>query len=216
MAEEKNGRIEGPEAIAELRARAATYAFLSRALSDEELPAEFLSALAADAPQTGTALDAYAAGLAGLSAEELQARRRDLAADHSSCLLGMSVRPVSTYESVYTSPEQLMRQDSWEQVVRAYAQAGFKPVSALRVPEDHISIELQFCAALLNRAVDYAAAGVPDAAARDAAAQSAFVHDHLAVWTPHFCDLLEDRAHTDFYRGIAQMLREFVTQETQE
>lgn len=216
MTEVANKQVEiGAEAIVELRARAATYAFLARALSDEELPGEFLGALAVDAPQTDTALDAYADGLAGLSADELEARRRDLAADHAACLLGMSARPVSPYESVHTSAEHLMRQDAWRQVVLVYGQAGFKPTGALRVPEDHIACELQFCAALLRRAADFAAAGVPEAAGRDLAAQTAFTRDHLAAWAPRFCDLLEAHAATDFYRGVAQMLRTFVAQEAQ-
>ena len=213
--EQVAGQTDDAQAdIAELRARAATYAFLSRALSDEELPAEFLGALAAGGLETGTVLDGYMAGLAGLDAAGLEAARRGLAADHSALLLGMSARPVSPFESVYTSPEQLMRQDAWERAVHDYAASGFKPVSTLRVPEDHIAIELQFCAALLNRAADYAAAGVPDAVARDLAAQAAFVRDHLAVWVPHLCDLIEERAATDFYRGVAQMLRRLVVDES--
>ncbi len=213
MAEKIEGRVLGPEEIAELHARAATYAFLSRALSDEELPAGFLSALASDAPRTGTDLDAYTAGLVDLDAAALEVARRDLAADHAACLLGMSARPVSAYESVYTSEEHLMRQDAWERARAAYAQAGYSAAAALRVPEDHIAVELRFCAMLLDRAADYAAAGVPDLAARDTAAQAAFVRDHLAVWVPRFCELLEARASTAFYRGIAQMLRAFVEQE---
>ena len=215
MAGEIDVRAQGPEAMAELRARAATYAFLSRALSDEELPAGFLAALAADAPRTGTDLDAYAEGLTDLDAAAVEAARLDLAADHAACLLGMSARPVSPYESVHTSEEGLMRRDACGRVRAAYAQAGYAPASTLRVPEDHIACELRFCAMLLNRAADFAAAGAHDLAERDAAAQAAFVHDHLAVWAPRFCGLLEARASTGFYRGVAQMLREFVEQETQ-
>ena len=216
--EKTNGQVAGQTDdvrmdISELRDRAATYAFLSRALSDEELPVEFLSALAAGGLETGTSLDGYMTSLAGLDGAGLEAARRDLAADHSACLLGMSAKPVSAYESVYTSEEHLMRQDAWEQVRAVYAQAGFSAVSTLRVPEDHIAIELRFCAMLLNRAADYAAAGVSDAAARDMAAQAAFARAHLAAWVPRFCDLLEFRASTAFYRGVAQMLREFVAQE---
>lgn len=214
MVEEKVEQAgTGTEAITELRARAATYAFLARALSDDELPGEFLAALSADVPRTGTDLDAYAASLAGLDGAGLEAARRDLAADHSACLLGMSARPVSPFESVYTSEEHLMRQGARDDVVRAYAASGFRPVGTLRVPEDHVAVELQFCAALLRRAANYAAAHVPEAASRDLAAQSAFVRGHLAMWTPRFCDLLEERASTSFYRGVAQMLRAFVEQE---
>ena len=52
------------ELARDLSERAATYSFLARALSDEDLPAEFLGALAAEAPQTGTDLDGFA-GLIG-------------------------------------------------------------------------------------------------------------------------------------------------------
>lgn len=200
----------------ELRARAGTFAFLARALSDEEFPVEFLGALAAGGLETGTALDGYMASLAGLSAEQLEERRRDLAADHSTCLLGMSARPVSPFESVYTTDEHLMRRDSCVKARHAYAASGFAPASALRVPEDHISVELQFCAMLLNRAADFAVAHEPEAAERDMAAQATFVREHLVGWTPRFCELLEGRASTDFYRGIAQMLRRLVSEESTE
>ena len=200
----------------ELRARAGTFAFLARALSDEELPVEFLGALAAGGLETGTALDGYMAGLADLSAEQLEERRRDLAADHSTCLLGMSARPVSPFESVYTTDEHLMRRDSCVKARQAYAASGFAPADVLRVPEDHIAVELQFCAMLLNRAADFVAANEPEAAGRDMAAQATFVREHLVGWTPHFCDLLEGRASTDFYRGIAQMLRRLVSEESTE
>ncbi len=220
MVDEKtNERVagEGVQVDAdELRARAGTFAFLARALSDEELPVEFLGVLAAGGLETGTALDGYMASLAGLSAEQLEERRRNLAADHSTCLLGMSARPVSPFESVYTTDEHLMRRDSCANARHAYAASGFVPASALRVPEDHISVELQFCAMLLNRAADFVAAGEPEAAARDMAAQAIFVREHLVGWTPRFCELLEGRASTDFYRGIAQMLRRLVAEESAE
>lgn len=209
MLEEKTttAQADGGVSPEELRAQAGTYAFLARALSDEELPGDFVRSLAAGAPQTGTALDAFAAGLAGLDEAGLEAVRRELAADHSACLLGMSAKPVSPYESVYTTPEQLMRRKARDEAVAAYAAAGFAPATQLRVPEDHIAIELQFCSALLARAADFLAAREPEAAQRDLDAHAAYLRDHLAVWVPRFCDLLEDRAHTDFYRGAAQMLR---------
>ena len=128
----------------------------------------------------------------------------------------MSARPVSPFESVYTTDEHLMRRDSCVKARHAYAASGFAPASALRVPEDHISVELQFCAMLLNRAADFAVAHEPEAAARDMAAQATFVREHLVGWTPRFCELLEGRASTDFYRGIAQMLRRLVAEESAE
>ena len=44
-------------------------------------------------------------------------------------------------------------------------------------------------------------------------AQAAFLEQSLLPWVPGFCDLLEARAKTGFYRGVAQMLRAFMEEE---
>ena len=198
----------------ELRARAATYAFLSRALDDEDLPAEFFRALAGMGLRTGTELDAFAAGLAGLSADELDAQCREVAADHASGLLGMSADPVSPYESAHTSAGRLTMQDSRDEAVAAYAASGLARQTWPRLPEDHIAFELDFAGGLLARAAEETGED-PDRARRDLASHAAFVCDRLAPWVPGFADELEAHSATPFYRGVAQMLREFVRQEAE-
>lgn len=206
----------------DLRDRALTYSFLARVLSDEEVGVEFLRQLSSEVPATGTELDAFAASLGSADLEET---RRELAADHSSCLLGMSANPVSPFESVHTSDKQLMMQDSRDQVVHAYAQSGFAKAGEYHVPEDHISLELDFMAGLGMRAADAVASVLSgslddaDAAGKigqaecDLNAQLDFLEKHLLVWVPGFCDGLESKASTPFYRGAAQMLRAFLEQE---
>ena len=210
------------ELARDLRDRALTYSFLARVLSDQEVGIDFLGHLADETPQTGTELDVFAAGLAGA---DLEAVRSELAADHSACLLGMSPHPVSPFESVHTSEKHLMMQDSRDKVVHAYAQSGFAKAGEYHIPEDHISLELDFMAGLGMRAADALdavlsgekegeAAGEAMAdAERDMNAQLDFLEKHLLVWVPGFCDLLEARAATPFYRGAAQMLRTFLDQE---
>lgn len=204
----------------DLRERAMTYSFLARVLSDEQIGTDFLAALACDVPVTGTDLDAFAAGLA---TADLESVRKDLAADHSALLLAMSTHAVSPYESVYTSEEHLMMQAARDEVVAAYASSGFAKAGEYHVPEDHISLELDFMAALGNRAanaVDTVLAAQVDTesdplaeAERDMNAQIDFLERHLFVWAPQFCDELEKRAATPFYRGVSQMLRTFIDQE---
>ncbi len=211
----------------DLRDRSFTYSFLARALSDEDLPGEFLSALASDPPQTGTELDAFAASLAGLAEDELEAVRKDVVADHASTLLGMSAAPVSPYESVHTSDGELMMQEARDRAVAAYRASGFAVTEDCRVPEDHISTELAFMAGLGGRAaeaIDSVVSGKAegeDAAAAMAEAEKAmnaqlsFLETSLLPWVPQFADKLEARSKTPLYRGIAQMLREFMAQEKQ-
>ena len=211
------------ELARDVRERALTYSFLARVLSDDEVGTDFLAQLAQDVPETGTELDAYAKGLSGRDLEEA---RTELAADHASTLLGMSARPVSPFESGYTSEKHLMMQDSRDQVVDAYAREGFAKAKEYHVPEDHISLELDFMAGLGNRAanaIDKVLSGEvsepqagsdPLAEAEHAMnVQLDFLEKHLLVWTPTFCDELEKRSSTQFYRGVAQMLRTFLEQE---
>lgn len=205
------------------RERSLTYSFLARMLSDDEVGCELLAALGAEPPQTGTELDSFAAGLAGADDGKLEAVRSELAADHASTLLGVSSHPVSPYESVHTSEKHLMKQQAWEQVVHAYAASGFVKAEQYHVPEDHISLELDFMAALGARAataIEAVANGEPESngkleeAEKDLNAQLDFLEKHLLVWVPGLCDELEGHARTPFYRGIAQMLRVFMEQES--
>ncbi len=209
----------------DLRERSLTYSFLARALSDEDLPNSFLLALAADPPQTGTELDAFASSLIGLSDEQLEDVRKEAVADHSSTLLGMSAAPVSPYESVYTSDGELMMQEARDRAVAAYRASGFAVSEACHVPEDHVSTELAFMAGLGERAAaaieSVATGSVRDEEAAQAMAEAekamnaqvSFLEQSLLPWIPRFADKLEARSKTQLYRGIAQMLREFMVQE---
>lgn len=195
----------------ELQSLASLCSFLARALSDDEIGADALASLAAtaDGLQTGTELDGFAHDLTGLDGEGLERVRRELAADHASCLLGMSSHPVAPYASVYTSTKRLMMQEARDQAVHAYAKEGFAVDNACRIPEDHVSIELSFMASLL----EHAAAGDGDEALQACRAYRDFVIDHALTWMPRFCDELERRAGTPFYRGAAQTLRTLLESE---
>lgn len=207
-------QITSDQLAQDMRARAAAYSFLARTLSEDEVTLDFLRALRDDPPQTGTDLDGFARSLAGKDDQWLEEVRRELAADHAAILLGMSAAPVSPYESVYTSDLHLMMQEARDQVLAAYRAAGLAREDSYHVPEDHISLECDFMAALATRAADALEGEGPDLAAAQASvgAQQAFVRDHLARWVPALADDLERKARTPFYRGVAQMLRELVYQ----
>lgn len=225
-----------------MRGRADAYTFLARALSDEQVTVELLRAMRDDPPRTGTALDGFAVSLAGTDDQRLEQVRKELAADHSATLLGMGPQPVSPFESVYTSDAHLMMQAARDQVREAYHTYGLGRDESYRMPDDHLSLELDFMALLAGRAEQEAQtgetgsdeagargaageqgeAGPRDAAGEQGAAghvaeyerllqgQAEFLGQHLTRWVPRFCDLLEQRCTTDFYRGCAQLLRSLV------
>lgn len=214
------------ELARDLRERSLTYTFLARALSDDEVGAEFLAALRDDVPQTGTDLDVFARSLQDVDDETLEQVRRELAADHSATLLGMSALPVSPFESAWSDAHLLM-QDARDDAVKAYARAGFGKSEDYHMPEDHISLELDFMAGLGNRAAAAVEAvlagdagepatgetGALESAEEAMNAQLDFLEKHLLTWAPQFADKLEERASTGFYRGVAQMLRLYLEDE---
>ena len=211
------------ELAQDLRERALTYTFLARVLSDDEVDLEVLRNLRDEPAQTGTELDAFCASLADMDDEALEAVRKELAADHSTLLLGMGPRPVSPFESVYTSENHLMMQEARDKAVAAYRAAGFEKSADYHMPEDHISLELDFVAGLGNRAADkiqgVQAGLIEDADAAIAEAELAmnqqidFLQKHLLAWAPQFGELLESRATSSFYRGVAQMLLAYLESE---
>jgi TorA maturation chaperone TorD len=218
-----------------MQARSDAYAFLARVLSDDEVTVEFLKALRDNPPQTGTSLDDFAASLAGADDKSLEQTRRELAADHSATLLGMSAKPVSPFESVYTSSVHLMMQDARDEVRAAYRAQGCAKDDAYHMPDDHVSLELDFMATLAGRTEralrtiaeegqtarqdneqTVERAEQAEQAANEAlGAQLAFVDKHLSAWIPQLCDALERQASTDLYRGAAQMLRNLVRDDAQ-
>ena len=110
------------------------------------------------------------------------------------------------YESVYTSPDRLLMQDARDAVLAAYRSEMVKLVNEHNEPEDHMGVELAFCAVLLNRAAEALAGGDTARAVELVGKERAFVRDHLGVWAPEFADDVKRIAQTGFYRALVDVL----------
>ncbi|MCI8469500.1 MAG: 4Fe-4S binding protein [Eggerthellaceae bacterium] len=189
------------------RERADAAALLGRLLL-EDPPSDLLAALAASPDEAPAPWRAFAADLAG---RDLADARRDLSAEFAAVLLGMSANPLHPYESVYRGADGQLMGPHRDAAVRAYAAAGLHERDGLRLPEDHLGIELAFLAELYAREAAALEAGEDPARAADpATARAAFAAAHLAPWVPAFCDDLAARAEGGFYRGLAALVREVV------
>lgn len=177
---------------------------LLAALVMREAPTGLLAALRDDPDAASAALVPYARSLAGA---DLGQEAEALAVDFATVLLGMSPHPVFPYESTYADADRLLMRPVRDEVVAAYAAAGFAADPALRLPEDHLAFELAFVAHLARR--EAAARAVGDASAgRQAGAQrAAFARDHL-VWAPRFAADWERASASLFYRAVARLLAE--------
>lgn len=145
-------------------------------------------------------------------------------ADMESTRLGRSrdfttlfaLTSVSLYESVYTSPEKLIKQESWSDVKTFYLSNFFRRVDDDRTIEDHVSMELQFMGLLSKNIAECLETGKYEAAEAIMTTQLDFYRNHILRWVPELCDKVVkegEKLHTLFYPAYAYMLKGFIAED---
>ena len=126
----------------------------------------------------------------------------ELAVDYARIFLSAGVaqgKAAFPYESVYTSKQHLIMQESGSSVASLYAQKGLTPRTDMyRVPEDHLGLFLEYMAVICTE---------------DIKEQQDFLQNHLSNWVPAFVQDVNKYASTDFYKGVAKLTKGFVTLE---
>jgi len=135
----------------------------------------------------------------------------DLAVDYAQTFIGTSIDSPFPYESVYTSPDRLLMQEARDKVLKIYHEEGFAIPFESNEPEDHISIELEFMAYLSQKIIESMEKDAKEAALGYLNRQKQFLEDHLYNWVPSFCQDIERKARTDFYKGIARITTAYLS-----
>jgi TorA maturation chaperone TorD len=176
-------------------ARAGTYRLLAR-LTLSEVDRE-LAGVLDGMPIFGQALSDSG------GSNQLQALRVDF-----TNLFLLNAHP---YESVYLDESGMLNTPSSGQVLAAYRASGFdSPWLNRSGAPDHIGLELEYLAALVEAEAEAWEQGESRRAARLRTEQRAFLADHLARWTPILGQLLVEQAATAFYRRLGEALQSFI------
>jgi len=130
-----------------------------------------------------------------------------LQVDYTNLFTGMRKLPVAPWESVYFSEERLVFQEQTMDVRAWYRQYGLEVVNLKSEPDDHIGLELSFVAHLARLGLIALETGSAAEFQEMLAAQRAFLAKHLFLWAPLWCEQILEYARTDFYRGIALVIR---------
>lgn len=201
------------ETIEFFRNAQAFYALLGgifyRELTEEQIDGLTQSGFAF--PDDGSEMGDACAALRRYLARRGPGARQDLAVDYARVFLAAGVYEGDTavpYESVYTSPEGILMQDSRDEVVRAYKRWGLAISRDLNVPEDHLAFELEFMGRLSELIADALEAG--EAAREAMEAQAAFIDEHLLNWMPCLLDRVQAFARTPFYPAITQVALSYI------
>ena len=157
-----------------------------------------LDRLCADA-----ALAPVGATLAGLTAPDadLAAGARRIEMAHSRAFLMGGFRAIPPYASVWLSPRGLLWQEPARDMARLLAACGLSVDPSTPEPPDHLAIQLNLLAMLIE--AETAGTPVPIPAAE-------FARDHMLTWLPMLgdaCDRLQDPfLYPDLIRGLTAML----------
>jgi len=103
------------------------------------------------------------------------------------------------YESLYNYPmgdKPRLWGKTTEEVQAFYSAAGLMIDQQIDLLPDHLAAELLFMSYLIEAALkEY---------------QKIFLEEHLLKWVPLYCDELQRRAGTTFYRAVANLLKELL------
>lgn len=153
------------------------------------------------------ALEALGASVGGKVGAGLAAMHEDvargpeshsaIARDFVRLFVGPRKKIAPPWESVYRSPERLVMQACEREVVQIYASEGVGFDGIGKKPADHVALELQFCALLIERSETCVSAR---------ATAKRFLEEHVLEWVPRFATDVSKGAQTEFFRGVAAVL----------
>ena len=116
-------------------------------------------------------------------------------------------------ESVYTSEKHLTMQGSRDEVMAFYRTWGLERSESIAENKDHITVELEFLAALSERYADCLERGEMEKATDLLAAQQQFLDEHVLRWAKVFAQGIRVFSRTDLYQGAGYLLEGFLTED---
>ncbi len=132
---------------------------------------------------------------------------KELQVDYTKLFTGMRKLPIAPWESVYFSDERLVFQEQTMDVRAWYRRYGLEVERLHQEPEDHIGLELLFVAHLAQLGLKALNSGNNSEFEQALTAQRDFLSKHLLLWGPLWCEQMLEYAQTDFYRGLALVIR---------
>lgn len=210
-----NDAIDVEQIVNVLKGRAAFYDLLA-SLYFRPLTVEQIDAIAQmDLSDYADLNEEFAEGLNDMT-RYLRRRhtgtRQELAVDFTAAFAGTSSyqgRYAVPYESVFTSEEGLMFQESYHEVYQFFRQHRVERAEGYDYPDDHLSFMCEFLAILSQRTIDALEAGSLDDAIRQMGISRAFLDDHILSWFDELRDLAMLILKTRFYLGVLKVTRGF-------
>lgn len=136
--------------------------------------------------------------------------RQALAVDFTAAFAGTSSwkgKYAVPYESVFTSEEGLMYQESFHEVYHIFKKNRVSREEGYDYPDDHLSFMCNFLAILSRRIKEALQEGRVDDALLNLKASREFLDAHMLSWFDPFQALALKLLETRFYRGILKITK---------
>lgn len=138
-----------------------------------------------------------------LNSNDLQ----ELEFDFNLLFVGPACLEAAPYEAIYRSTERALMQAETMAVRKFYERAGLVLLNKNNVPDDHLSLELEFVCYLLEESVE-------DASQYDL--YEAFLNLHLFKWVKSHCELVREKTNNTIIIGISYILQGLMEVESKE
>jgi TorA-specific chaperone len=134
----------------------------------------------------------------------------DLAAEYASLFLNVGPKPVYLVESVYLGKHHTLYEEPYFEVLDAYRTLGFEKSPEFKEPEDHLAVELEFMAKLIDLTLKSLVENNVEYVKSYLKLQYEFIDSHLIRWVPNLCHDLEEASSNKFYIGLSKLLHGFI------
>lgn len=114
------------------------------------------------------------------------------------------------WESVYRSHQGLLFQESTLTVREIYRRQGFEAEGYPRVPDDSLSLEMDFMGRMAERALTALTQEQLDAFKEALTVSESFLRVHLLYWVPKMMEKLNGSAFRLFYPQMVKILLAFM------
>lgn len=130
-----------------------------------------------------------------------------LKADYTRLFIGLGTVIAPPWESVHLSREKILFQEQTLQVRQWYLRFGLESEKLNKEPDDHIGLELSFLSHLSKLCLKAMEENDIVMLEQILQAKRQFISEHTLKWAPGWCKLVEENASTNFYRGLAKLIR---------
>jgi putative dimethyl sulfoxide reductase chaperone len=146
----------------------------------------------------------------------LDERIEELSLEFARLFIGPGQPPAVPFASFYLSETQDLMTEETLAVRKRYLDAGLALKNLFQMPDDHISIELDFLYYLTERLLELSEKGDNTEIEKHLKLRHDFLMSHFILWAPNFAERILESTREDYFKGAASFLLETVKYYTQE